>query len=597
MIPPITKQRCEYLRMLAKQRFQRCIPTWLDCGRWALPHRTKWMLSQMEGERNNAHIVDASHILALRSFVAGFLEGNTSAGRPWIRFGTSSEDLNDNPQNSLWLHRFTTRVLEVIGNSNFYNAAAIFYADFGVFNTGAHMIQERSDGQKNLFFHTMMPGSFFPLNNGFNEPTTMVREYSLTVKAIVETFGKKDKHGRYMWDNISPQVQKMYNDGNYTTIMTVVNIVTQNDEFDPSQPMILLNKPWLDVTYELGGPGGQYYQYAQEFGEISPDPFQTQRFLEVIGLTRKPFIVGKSDSGNNFEYGETGPTLNALGLIKSANKKAIAGDQALELMLRPPLQGPASLRKSYITNAANSYVPLDPTSASQKGLRSIFDIHPDIAALVQNVGDLRAQIGKLYYEDYLLYLTQNPKTRTAEETKEVVQEQQLVIGPMLQSLNLSYNVPLVEYVADYVLHDDPIMKQWPVPKALQGQYLRPEFISIFAQAQRAADLPSIQQYLGFVEQVGQMQPAVFDKVNLDKIADIYEDRLFLPEGINRPQSQVDAQRQKAQAAQQRQQMLEQTLPAMAGAAKDMGYQVPPGGAPGGAQQPLNMNPNGGGPPR
>ena len=168
---------------------------------------------------------------------------------------------------------------------------------------------------------------------------------------------------------------------------------------------------------------------------------------------------------------------------------------------------------------------------------------------------------------------------------------------MLQSLNLSYNVPLVEYVADYVLHDDPIMKQWPVPKALQGQYLRPEFISIFAQAQRAADLPSIQQYLGFVEQVGQMQPAVFDKVNLDKIADIYEDRLFLPEGINRPQSQVDALRQKAQAAQQRQQMLEQTLPAMAGAAKDMGYQVPPGGAPGGAQQPLNMNPNGGGPPR
>lgn len=565
MIPPITKARLEYMRNQAKQRWQRAQSTWLNCGRWAAPHRIKWMLSQMEGERNNAHIVDASHILALRSYVAGFLEGNTSASRPWYRFGTSNEELDDRPDVHQWMQRFTARTLHVLGSGNFYNAAAQFYYDFGVFNTGSHYIEERVQG---LYFHTLIPGSYFVLNNGYNEAVVLVREFSLTVKALVETYGRKKPTGGYDWSNISPNVRKMYDDGNYTTIISVVHQVVQNDKFDPTQPQVLLNKPWLSITYELGGLGGQYYQYGQEFGEVSPDPKQADIFLNVVGTKRKPFIVGKSDSGNNFEYGEKGPTLDALGLIKSLNKKALAKDQALEQILRPALQGPASLRKSYITSAANMYIPLDPTSAAQKGLRPIFEVSPVIAPLVQDVSDMRSQVGKLYYEDFLLYLSQNPKTRTATETDAVVKEQQLVIGPNLQALNWSYNVPVVEFVADYVLFDDPVMQQWPVPNVLQGTTLKPEFVSVFAQAMRAADLPAINQYMAMIEQVGQVNPKIWDKANVDKLADLFEDRLFLPFGLNNPQAKVDALRQQAQAAQQRQQALEQTLPAMAGAAKD-----------------------------
>ena len=98
-------------------------------------------------------------------------------------------------------------------------------------------------------------------------------------------------------------------------------------------------------------------------------------------------------------------------------------------------------------------------------------------------------------------------------------------------------------------------------------------------------MPAIDQYLAMIERLGQLPPAasIFDKVNLDKLADLYEDRLFLPVGLTRPQAEVDAKRQQAQAQQQRQQMLEQGLPAVAKAAKDAGAQM---------QQP---NQNGGGP--
>ena len=79
-----SRQHCEYLREEARNNFDKVRATWCDLLRWALPHRSTWILSQTPGQRKNQHIVDPTHILALRSFVAGFLEGNTAASRPWF---------------------------------------------------------------------------------------------------------------------------------------------------------------------------------------------------------------------------------------------------------------------------------------------------------------------------------------------------------------------------------------------------------------------------------------------------------------------------------------------------------------------------------
>lgn len=559
-----SKSQCEYLRSQASQKFDKVRGTWIDCGRWALPHRIKWMLSQTEGERTNQHIVDSTHILALRSFVAGFLEGNTSASRPWFRSSAQDPESAKVPMNKRWLELFTKRCLNALSSSNFYHSAGAFYYDYGVFNTGAYYIDE-IEGR--LHFHNLIPGSYYIINNYLGEAVVMVREMSMTVKALVDTYGKKE-NGNMVWDNFSDRVKTMYDNSNYTQMIDIIEVIKENDHFDAEKPQVLLNKKWISLTYELGGSGGQYYQDGQEFSASTVDPGDKEVFLKQQASKRKPFIVGKSDSNANFEYGEKGPTSDALGLIKSLNKKAIGKDQALEQMLRPALQGPANLKKSYITTASNSYVPLDPTSLSQKGLRPIFEINPAIAALMEDQSDLRQMVDKLYYADYLLFLSRNPKTRTATETNAVVQEQQLIIGPNLQSLNWTHNLPVVEYVMDFVLDEDPFLP--PPPEELAGQFLRTEFISVFAQAQRAADLPSINQYMAMIEQVGQFPggTSIWDKVNLDKLADLHEDRLYLPEGLNNPQDKVEAKRQQALAQQQQQRMVEETMPAMAGARKD-----------------------------
>jgi hypothetical protein len=559
------KSDCELLRIQSKQKFDQVKGTWIDLCRWASPHRAKWMLAQMPGERNNNHIVDTTHIIALRAYVAGFLEGNTSATRPWFRLQAQDPDANKNETIKEWLGKFTTRCQHYLTGSNFYHEAGQFYYDFGVVNTGAHYIDEFKNG---FHFHTLIPGSYYIISNSLGEAVVMVREFVLNVKAVVDTYGTK-KNGEWDWSNFSPQLRSLYEKGLYTETVNIVHIVKENTGFIPEKPQAGLNRKWISLTYEAQGDRGYGADDRYNAWQLTPDAPDDKRFLKIKASKRKPFIVGASDRNGNFEYGERGPTLDAIGLIKSLNKKAIAKDQALEHMLKPPLQGPANLRKSYISSAPNTYVPLDAMSnAKGQGLRTVFDLNENFGSLVQDVTDLRDMVDKLYYSDYLLYLSRNPKTRTAAETNAIVQEQQLVIGPNLQSLNWTYNQPVVDFISDWVLDNDPYLE--PPPEELQDQFLKTDYISIFAQAQKAADLPNIERYIDRMLGVAQIDPQALQKVNLDKLADIYEDRLYLPAGLNNPQAKVDAMRQQAMAQAQQQQALQQTLPAVAGAAKDVG---------------------------
>lgn len=563
------RSECEYLRATANNKFNEVRETWVQCGQWALPHRTKWLLSQMPGARNNMHIVDPSHTLALRSYVAGFMEGNTSASRPWLRIMAQDPDQSQFPNNRAWLDHFTRRVLNCLSVSNFYHSCGMTYYDYGTFNNAGIFMDEIKD---RLHFHNLVPGSYRVINNGIGEPVVLIREFTLSVKALVDTYGKRGVSGDRRWDNFSDAVKLMYEKSNYTQMIDVAQVVRENEDFDPNKPIAMMNKKWVSFTYEIGNSRNAANGTATGvMGNMMPgDPGMESRALSTFSSKRRPFILARSHSNGNFEYGEMGPTIDALGTIKSMQKKTIAQDQAIEQMLRPALQGPASLRKSYITTQPNAFIPLS-NGDQKQGLRSVFEVNPAITQLFGNIQDLRQLIDKIYYADFLLYLSRNPKTRTATETNAIMQEQQLIIGPNLQSLNWSFNVPLIDFVMDFVLDNDPFLE--PPPDDLAGQFLRTEFVSVFAQAQKAADLPVIERYLGMITNVGALDPSVFQKANLDKIADIYEDRLFLPPGINRPQEQVDNMRQQAQAMAQRQQMLQQTIPALAGAAKDVGLKA------------------------
>lgn len=557
-----SRQYCEYLRLQGKQKFQEVMPDWLECTKWAAPNRGKWMRAMMSGGlAQNQHIVDPTHIIALRSYVAGFLEGNTSASRPWFRSSHRDPDRAKFPANKEWLEKLTARAFNVLSTSNFYDSCAQAYYDYGVVNNTCQFIDETKG---RLYYHNLMPGSYTVINNNEGEPIVLIREFSKSILDVVDTYARK-VDGHWDWTNFSDRVRRLYEEGNYVSRVDICQVVMENRHYRYDKPQGGTNRKWINLTYEMGSGSGVYYEGTTTSAPL--DPKDDSKFLSMKSSKRKPFVLGRSQSSNNGEYGEMGPTIQSLGLIRSLNKKAISKDIAIERMISPPVQGPASLRKSYVTTNSNAFVPLDRNADAGKGLRSIYEINPSVVALTTDVQDGRTMIDKFYYSDFLLYLIQNPKTRTATETNAILAEQQLVIGPNLQSLNWTYNNPHIDFVLDFVLDEDPYLE--PAPDSLQGEFLKTEIISPFASAQKAADLPAIDRYAHSMLDYAKFNPKVFDKVNLDKLADLYEDRLFLPAGLNNAQSKVEKMRAQAEAQAQRQQMLNETLPNMAGAAADM----------------------------
>src|SRR5690606_14641380 len=116
-----------------------------------------------------------------------------------------------------------------LASSNYYHAAGGFYYDYGAVNTGAHYFEELDKG---FYVHTLVPGSYYVIDDSYDDADILVREYSLNVKSLVEKYAKKGKDGKADWSNISSSAKKMYEDSNYTQMVDVVHIIMRNPFFD-----------------------------------------------------------------------------------------------------------------------------------------------------------------------------------------------------------------------------------------------------------------------------------------------------------------------------------------------------------------------------
>ena len=79
LVAGYTRQDFETMRKDAKAKFdQDRKDNWIEWLLWTTPHRAKALLGLKNKDKVGGYpILDATHIIAHRSFVAGFLEGNT----------------------------------------------------------------------------------------------------------------------------------------------------------------------------------------------------------------------------------------------------------------------------------------------------------------------------------------------------------------------------------------------------------------------------------------------------------------------------------------------------------------------------------------
>ena len=532
------------------------ISAWREANDFVSPRRARFFVTDTnKGDRRTNDIIDNTATRALRTLSSGMMSGITSPARRWFRLATPDPDLNEFDPVKEWLYYVSNRMSDIFLRSNLYNSLKIGYKDIALFATAATLLEEDMD--ETILTYSMPVGSYYIANDARNRVRVFGRDYQMTVRQLIEKFGKyDDRTGKPNWEVFSNFVRSEYDRSNYETWIDIRHFITPNREYDPNKidPKF---KEFSSCYYEAGNTGKGRTNYITSMDE--------SKYLRESGYDYFPVLAPRWEVTGEDVYGTSCPTFEAMGDIKALQLMQRRKYEAIEKMVRPPMTGPSSLKNQKV-----SILPADVTyqdlRADQQGLRPIFQVDPRIQELLLDIQDHQRRISSTYYEDLFLMLAQSDRRQiTAREIDERHEEKLLALGPVLEQLNQDLLDPLIENTFSIMLKRGMVPD---APEELQGMDLKVEYESMMAEAQKLVGIASVERFTGFASQVLQVAPESVDKIDVNQLLDVYGDITSLPPGIVRSDEKVDQIRQQRAQAIQAQQRMEQ-ISSMAGAAKDL----------------------------
>lgn len=523
-------------------------PHWSELDQYLLPRRTRfWTGDKNRGDKRNDKIIDSTGRYAARTLASGLHAGLTSPARPWMKLSTPNPELAKIPVVKAWLHEVTQRMLTIFAQTNVYNVFPITYGDMGVFGTGAMAVLADT---KDLFrCYPYALGSFAVGVDHRGLATTITRQYQLTVRQVVEEFGVQEDGRSIDWAPISAIVKNAWDKGDYQQAVKVHWIVTPNTDAD-------------DTRF-----GPKYFKFASCHYE---DESVEKKFLRESGFHSFPVLVPRWDITEGDSYGTDCPGMTALGDVKQLQIMQRKKGQAIAKMVDPPLTGPSSLMTQKVSLLPSDITYLDHREG-MGGLRAIHEVNFRIDHLSADIGDVQFRIQRAFYEDLFLMLARSDEQRgsspiTAREVEERHEEKLIALGPVLERTNDELLDPLIDRVFEMMEAAGLIP---PAPEQLQGVNIKPEYISILAQAQKLVGVVGLDRFTQNVLAIAPVVPSILNKVRFNVIAEGYGDMLGIDPNILRSDEEADAL--TAEQAQQQQQANEAEVAAkMGGAMKAAG---------------------------
>lgn len=543
------RKRYEVLRSSLETERSSYIPHWKDISEMILPRRAQFTVTDTNrGERKNQKIIDSTATLAARTLRSGMMGGVTSPARPWFRLTTPDPDMAENGAVKEWLHLTSQRMITVFLRSNLYNALPVVYGDIGTFGTAAMAVEEDFDSV--VRFHCFPIGSYSLANNDKLRVDVFFREFRLTVRQVVQRFGRKNEGGTIDWSNISNHVQDQYNRGNLEAWVDICHAIQPNQDYNPK---LLISKKYESVYYEKGSSGNSQMQHEQE------------KFLRKSGYGYFPVLAPRWELMGEDVYGSECPGMIALGDVKQLQHGEKRGMQAIDKKINPPMKAPTSLRTQKASLLPGDITYIDEMSG-REGFTAVHEVRFETAEHEAKQEQVRFRIRRAFFEDLFLMLANTDRRQiTAREIDERHEEKLLALGPVLEQLNQDLLDPLIDIT--FMIMDRQGLVP-PPPEELQGVNLKVEYVSIMHQAQKMAGLAGIDRLIGFTGQVAQFDPEVIDKIDRDQLIDEYAEITGVPPRIIRPDEAVAGIRQgRAQAAQAQQQAM--AMAESAKAAKDL----------------------------
>jgi len=470
-----------------------------------------------DGSKRHQKVFDPTPEESLGILAAGFQSGLTSPARPWFRLSTPDPELREFKPAQVWIADVEKLIYSAFARSNVYDSLHHTYLELGAFATAAMFMEE--DATRTLRTRAFTAGEFMLATDDKLRVDTFYREVKMTVAQIVQSFGI---------ENVGETISNLYKNGDTEKPWLVSHLVEPNDER-------------MKVPQARGMKFRSIYWLSKG---------NSNDLLRAGGFRGFPYMAPRWGLVGASVYGY-GPGHRMLPDVKSLHfmrkKYLIAVDKTIE----PPLVAPGSLQGKTI-NTVPGGITYDNSIVGQGGVRPLYEVRPDLVAMSNEIEQVRQQIRRGFFNDVFRQLIDQP-TRSNVTREEILsrnQEKMLMLGPVLEAVQVELLNPLIDRTFD-ILAEQGFLPE--PPPDLQGVELKVEYTGVLAQAQKAASIGAIQQFVGFAGNLAGVAPQVLDKIDFDQTMDEYAEATGVPVRMRRSDEETAGVRdaraeQEAQAA-------------------------------------------------
>jgi hypothetical protein len=506
---------------------------WDEIGRLALPNRVDIVKPGYNRAKRRANTAthDSSGRIACRRLVNGFATGLTSSARPWFRLRTSRDpELREYQPVKEWLEDVQTLIYTLFARTNYYDMTKMQYADLGTMGVGSTLGVEHPEYL--AVWHHLPVGSYYISLDGGLRTNRLVRQTRPTVEQIYELV-KGDT------TKLSAPVVRAYDKSEYNVVVPSVHVIERNDDGKGNRKSPGVAKPWRSIKWEVG----------QDKKNV---------LLSESGFDSQPFTAPRWETVGDQVYCDTSPGFDALPDLRELQLTARRKGRAMDGMVKPPLAAPAGLARTGLSLDPGTVNYVDAMSGDivksllQHDPRLLTEIRTDLEATARRVHEL-------FYADLFMAISEMEGVQPRNEQELFFRNEEKLsqLGPVTDRVNIE-KLEIDIDRAFTILKNLGMLP--PIPRELQNQPLEIEFVSILAQAQKAAMNTAIERAARFVGFLTGIFPEAALKFDAEQAVDEFAATSGTTPRIIRSDEMV-AQLKEQMAEQQRRAAMAQAAPA------------------------------------
>lgn len=488
---------------------------WRDLANYFLPKRYVWLESTNEARvrrtARNPMIIDSTGTAAARILASGMFNGVTSPSRPWFSLRIPGYDDEGGPVTQ-WLEACTLVMMQVMAESNFYNALAVMYLDLVVFGTAAALIYE--DDETVIRCYNPALGEFYLGQSHRLAIDTFAREFNQSVRQLATQFGE---------ENLTDQSKANLRRGGAEALseVKVYHLIEPNH----NNSGVPLKFRYRETYWEASSTGGVV--------------------LAMRGFNELPGIFPRWEQTANDAYG-TSPAMDALGDVIQLQQESKRKAQGLDKMINPPIVADIQLqhRPTALLPNGITYV----AGQNNVGAKPLYQIAAPIQEISDDIGNIQIRIREIFHNSLFNMISQLDTVRSATEIDARKEEKLVLLGSVLERFENEALDPSIDRIFKICLRK----RLFPDPpqELPEGTPIEPQYVSILATIQRSLKAAPTERWVGLIGNLAGVVPQALSVPKWDELIRDYGLAIGVPAKVMKTREEVQAEVEAQQAQQE-----------------------------------------------